>query len=64
METSLYKLYDDNLYRVNKVSMFRLADEKLVSGFISGVNEFGMLKIIMEDNLEKTFGIKEISIVN
>ena len=60
----LYKLYDDNLYRVNKVSMFRLADEKLVSGFISGVNEFGMLKIIMEDNLEKTFGIKEISIVN
>ena len=44
--------------------MFRLADEKLVSGFISGVNEFGMLKIIMEDNLEKTFGIKEISIVN
>ena len=60
----LYKLYEKNLYRVNKVSMFRLADKKLVSGLISGVNEFGMLKIIMEDDLEKTFGIKEISIVN
>jgi len=60
----LYKLYEKNLYRVNKVSMFRLADKKLVSGFINGVNEFGMLKIIMEDDLEKTFGIKEISIVN
>ena len=60
----LYKLYEDNLYRINKVSMFRLADKKLVSGFISGVNEFGMLKIIMEDDLEKTFAIKEISIVN
>ena len=60
----LYKLYEKNLYRVNKVSMFRLEDKKLVSGFISGVTEFGMLKIIMEDDLEKTFGIKEISIVN
>lgn len=60
----LQKLYEANLYRLNKVSMFKLADSNLVSGYIRGVKEDGRLKIILENDLEKDFGIKEISLVN
>ena len=62
--TELQKIYEANLYRINKVSMFRLADANLVSGYIKGVNEYGRLKVIMENDLEETYGIKEISLVN
>ena len=62
--TELQKIYEANLYRINKVSMFRLADANLVSGYIMGVNEYGRLKVIMENDLEETYGIKEISLVN
>ena len=60
----LQKLYEANLYRLNKVSMFKLADSNLVSGYIRGIKEDGRLKITMENDLEKDFGIKEISLVN
>ena len=60
----LQKLYEANLYRLNKVSMFKLADSNLVSGYIRGIKKDGRLKIIMENDLEKDFGIKEISLVN
>ena len=62
--TELQRIYEDNLYRINKVSMFRLADANLVSGYIKGVNGYGKLKVIMENDLENTYGIKEISLVN
>jgi len=60
----LNNLYESSLYRLNKASMFRLADTTLVSGYIKGINEYGMLRINMEDNLQKTYRIKEISLVN
>ena len=62
--TELQKIYEANLYRINKVSMFRLADANLVSGYINGVNEYGRLKVIMENDMEETYGIKEIFLVN
>ena len=60
----LQKLYESNLYRLNKVSTFKLQDSKLVSGYINGVNDDGRLKIILENDVEETYDIKEISIVN
>jgi hypothetical protein len=44
--------------------MFRLANKELMQGYIKGVNEYGMLIIQMEDDVEKTFGLKQISLVN
>jgi len=63
-QLELCKQYKNSLYRINKPSMFLLANKKLVSGYIMGVNELGMLIIQMEDDVERTFGIKEISLVN
>ena len=63
-QLELCKQYKNSLYRINKPSMFLLANKKLISGYIKGVNKFGMLVILMEDNVEKTFGIKEISLAN
>jgi len=63
-QLELYKQYKNSLYRINKPSMFLLPNKKLVSGYIMGINEYGLLIIQMEDDVEKTFGIKEISLIN
>jgi len=63
-QLELYKQYKNSLYRINKPSMFLLPNKKLVSGYILGINEYGLLIIQMEDDVEKTFGIKEISLIN
>jgi BirA family biotin operon repressor/biotin-[acetyl-CoA-carboxylase] ligase len=60
----LQKLYESNLYRLNKVSTFKLPDSNLISGYINGVNDDGRLKIILENDVEKSYGIKEISLIN
>ena len=63
-QLQLYNQYKNSLYRINKPSMFRLANKELILGYIKGVNEYGMLIIQMEDDVEKTFGLKQISLVN
>jgi BirA family biotin operon repressor/biotin-[acetyl-CoA-carboxylase] ligase len=60
----LQKLYESNLYRLNKVSTFKLPDSNLISGYINGVNDDGRLKIILENDVEESYGIKEISLIN
>jgi len=57
--TELQRIYEDNLYRINKVSMFRLADANLVSGYIKGVNGYGKLKVIMEMIWKILTGLKK-----
>ena len=42
-QLQLYKQYKNSLYRINKPSMFRLANKELIPGYIKGVNEYGML---------------------
>ena len=60
----LQKLYESKLYRLNKVSTFKLPDSNLISGYINGVNDDGRLKIILENDVEESYGIKEISLIN
>jgi BirA family biotin operon repressor/biotin-[acetyl-CoA-carboxylase] ligase len=46
------------------VSTFKLPDSNLISGYINGVNDDGKLKIILENDVEESYGIKEISLIN
>jgi len=51
--------YLKHLYRLNQQHIFRSGDDQ-VTGRILGVDEQGMLRVMMRDE-EKIFGIKEIS---
>ncbi|WP_053991405.1 biotin--[acetyl-CoA-carboxylase] ligase [Mangrovimonas sp. TPBH4] len=60
---SLKKLYEKRLFRINKPSTFKDVEGHLFSGFIKGVTNSGSLEVLLEDEVLKTFDLKEITLL-
>ena len=60
----IFKEYEDVLYRMNIPSTFKNSEGDIFTGFIKGVNNLGRLKVLLEDNLTKSYSIKDISLLN
>ncbi len=61
---SILKKYENALFRINKPSTFMNAKGEVFSGYIKGVSRLGKLNVMLEDNLEESFDLKEISMLN
>ncbi len=55
--------YEKALFRKNKASTFELPDGNLLTGIITGVTPTGLLKVTLEDELLKTFDLKELKLL-
>ena len=55
--------YEANLFRKNKPSTFKNAEDHLFSGFIIGVTKYGKLQVLLEDEIVKKFDLKEITLM-
>ncbi|MEY8848208.1 biotin--[acetyl-CoA-carboxylase] ligase [Psychroserpens sp. XS_ASV72] len=60
----LLKAYEDKLYRIDKPSTFKTQDDELFSGYIKGVTQNGFLKVLVEDEIVKTFDLKEVTLLS
>ena len=60
----VFRQYEDVLYRINIPSTFKNSEGDVFTGFIKGVNNLGRLKVLLEDNLIKSYSIKDISLMN
>ena len=60
----VFRQYEDILYRINIPSTFKNSEGDVFTGFIKGVNNLGRLKVLLEDNLTKSYSIKDISLMN
>lgn len=59
----LREAYETFLFRKNKPSTFKNAEGTMFSGFIEGVSNSGHLKVLLEDDVLKTFNLKEITLL-
>lgn len=57
---TLEKNYLKSLYKLNTISRFKDKDEHIFNGVIVGVSKNGNLKLRLENNSIKEFGLKEI----
>ena len=60
----IFRQYEDVLYRINIPSTFKNSEGDIFTGFIKGVSSLGRLKVLLEDNLTKSYSIKDISLLN
>ena len=60
----IFRQYEDVLYRMNIPSTFKNSEGDVFTGFIKGVNNLGRLKVLLEDNLTKSYTIKDITLLN
>ena len=60
----IFRQYEDVLYRMNIPSTFKNSEGDVFTGFIKGVNNLGRLKVLLEDNLTKSYSIKDILLLN
>ena len=61
---SIFKKYEDALFRINKPSTFKNLKGEVFSGYIKGVSRLGKLNVMLEDSLVKSYALKEISMLN
>lgn len=61
--SQLQEEYESLLFRVHKPSTFQLADGSMTMGFIKGVSNDGKLQVLLEDEIIKTFDLKEIKLL-
>lgn len=59
----LKKMYEKRLFRINKPSTFKDVEGHLFAGFIKGVTNSGSLEVLLEDEIIKTFDLKEITLL-
>ncbi|OMP30304.1 biotin--[acetyl-CoA-carboxylase] ligase [Mangrovimonas sp. DI 80] len=59
----LKRLYEKRLFRINKPSTFKDVEGHLFAGFIKGVTDYGSLEVLLEDEVLKTFDLKEITLL-
>lgn len=59
----IFEAYHSVLFRKDKPSTFETFDNQRFMGFIRGVTQQGELRIELEDNIEKQFQLKEISLL-
>ena len=55
--------YESLLFRKEKPSTFRTSKNESFSGIIKGVTEYGHLQVWIEDEIIKTFDLKEIKLL-
>ncbi|MBD0779814.1 biotin--[acetyl-CoA-carboxylase] ligase [Maribacter sp. ANRC-HE7] len=55
--------YESVLFRKDKPSTFKGTDGHLFMGFIRGVSDQGKLMVTLEDDIQKEFNMKEISLL-
>ncbi|MBK5193852.1 MAG: biotin--[acetyl-CoA-carboxylase] ligase, partial [Flavobacteriaceae bacterium] len=55
--------YEKELFRKNKASTFELPDGNLLTGIIKGITPTGLLKVQVEDDIIKTFDLKELKLL-
>lgn len=55
--------YENLLFRKDKPSTFKTSDNVIFSGIIKGVSESGMLNVWTEDEIIKTFDLKDITLL-
>ena len=60
----IFRQYEDVLYRINIPSTFKNSEGDVFTGFIKGINNLGRLKVLLEDNLIKSYSIKDILLLN
>lgn len=59
----LQQNYEELLFRLNKPSTFQMPNGGTFSGFINGVTQDGKLQILLEDNINKAFDLKEVKLL-
>jgi BirA family biotin operon repressor/biotin-[acetyl-CoA-carboxylase] ligase len=57
------KEYEDKLFRIKKPSTFKSNGAQVFSGFIEGVSLDGKLKLRLEDDIIKTYDLKEVELL-
>ena len=57
------KEYEDLLFRKGKPSTFEDQYGQLFPGYIQGVSELGLLRILTEDEITREFGLKEVKLL-
>lgn len=55
--------YENQLFRMNKPSTFKLNNDGTLSGIIKGIDNVGKLIIWTEDEILRTFDLKEIKLL-
>ncbi|WP_323788213.1 biotin--[acetyl-CoA-carboxylase] ligase [Psychroserpens sp.] len=55
--------YESHLFRKNKPSTFKDTQGNLFSGYIKGVSDFGLLQVLIEDEIVKSFDLKEVTLL-
>jgi BirA family biotin operon repressor/biotin-[acetyl-CoA-carboxylase] ligase len=55
--------YESYLFRMEKPSMFKTDEQVVFPGFIQGVDETGKLIVRSENNVRKSFDLKEIQLL-
>ncbi|NER12359.1 biotin--[acetyl-CoA-carboxylase] ligase [Leptobacterium flavescens] len=61
---ALLNEYESQLFRKDKPSTFKGKDENIFMGFIKGVSTSGKLRVLLEDEIEKEFDLKEVSLLH
>ena len=59
-----FRQYEDVLYRINIPSTFKDSKGDIFTGYIKGVSNSGKLKVLLENNLLKSYNLKDISLLN
>lgn len=60
---ALKKEYELYLFRKDKPSTFKDAKGNMFSGFITSIEETGSLNVLLEDNISKSFILKDITLI-
>ena len=55
--------YETYLFRKNKPSTFRDAENNIFTGYIKSVSDSGSLQVLLEDGIIKAFDLKEITLL-
>jgi BirA family biotin operon repressor/biotin-[acetyl-CoA-carboxylase] ligase len=55
--------YEQQLFRKNKPSTFKNIEGTLFSGYIIGISDLGHLLVKVEDDVVKSFDLKEITLM-
>jgi BirA family biotin operon repressor/biotin-[acetyl-CoA-carboxylase] ligase len=61
--TDIKTQYENRLFRKNKPSTFKMKDGTTFSGIITGVTKKGKLKVWTEDEIIRTFNLKEVTLL-
>jgi len=62
-DSEIFSRYEKELFRLNKASTFELPDGNFLTGIIKGITSSGLLRVQLEDDIIKTFDLKELKLL-